>query len=272
MDHLKRWVADVKEEIITALHHPYLAKYIKQPELDEDKLLLVTALFHDKEWPEREANPCILATMFMQMALDTHEDVHEEEQPLMVRQLTVLAGDYYSGLFYSILAKHSLSSFIPSLSEGIKEVNESKMALYEPSTHPMTAVEEWVRSIETTESALYCRLADRLYATSFRPLLQAVLLWKRLIHIRDVWEQSRLSSMAFLRYQHILFPHVEGELTSEQRQHVTNTLQQLVQQTSERVERVVNERTSLPAYLVERIHEMLRDELSISNMKLAEEG
>ena len=49
---------------------------------------------------------------------------------IKVRQLTVFAGDYYSGLYYKHLAKVGNISIIRMLSEGVKDINEHKVIVY----------------------------------------------------------------------------------------------------------------------------------------------
>ena len=68
------------------------------------------------------------------MGLDLHERVSVEperaEQGMRSRQLFVLAGDYFSSLFYRFLAERGEIRTISRLSEAVCEVNEAKMELY----------------------------------------------------------------------------------------------------------------------------------------------
>lgn len=67
--------------------------------------------------------------MLVQIALDIHErviqiDYLQEEHK--TRQLTVLAGDYYSSLYYERLSKISEIKLIQLLANGIRKINEKK--------------------------------------------------------------------------------------------------------------------------------------------------
>src|SRR5690625_8001095 len=77
----------------------------------------------------------IVATMLVQVALDTHELVpvtssaDASEFKTSARQLTVLAGDYFSGLYYLLLAETEDIKLVQILSCAIKTINAYKMLL-----------------------------------------------------------------------------------------------------------------------------------------------
>ena len=98
----------------------------------------------------------VVTIMLVQIALDTHERVsnkagEEEIEFHKCRQLTVLAGDYYSGLYYYLLSMNRDIVLIRALAEGIKEINEHKIMLYQKA-HETT--DDIMKSIATIESAL----------------------------------------------------------------------------------------------------------------------
>ena len=75
----------------------------------------------------------MLTIMLVQSALDTHELIpadNDSEMSETEKQLSVLAGDYYSGLYYYLLSKNNNIELIQLLAEAIKEINEDKMNLY----------------------------------------------------------------------------------------------------------------------------------------------
>ncbi|AZK47171.1 heptaprenyl diphosphate synthase component 1 [Paenibacillus lentus] len=76
-----------------------------------------------------------LAAFLVQLGLDTHDTIDvdstcKEERSMRSRQLKVLAGDYFSSLFYQLLAKAGQIEMVSSMSSAICEVNRLKVGLY----------------------------------------------------------------------------------------------------------------------------------------------
>ncbi|PWA12376.1 heptaprenyl diphosphate synthase [Pueribacillus theae] len=119
--------AELKDRIRQAIYHPYLLKYIEPPKIDEEKLLILCSISNEKN--DNIKQETILSTMLVQIALDIHDNVlliDLTSNSQKERQLTVLAGDYYSSLYYKRLSLINERRLIRMLADGIKEVNELK--------------------------------------------------------------------------------------------------------------------------------------------------
>lgn len=135
--------------------HAYVDDNIQQPAIDDIKLKLLYSMMKCSKLPQPKIEQYILSTMFVQMALDIHEMVpvnnnrNENSTNQKKRQLMVLAGDYYSGLFYSLLSETEDFSVIHILSTAIREINEYKMQLYFNKVTSFTDVFQLVKKIES---------------------------------------------------------------------------------------------------------------------------
>ena len=115
--------------------------------------------------------------MLVQIALDTHEKVsnkaNEETSGFHKRrQLTVLAGDYYSGLYYYLLSMNCDIILIRALAEGIKEINEHKIMLYQKAH---VAIRDIMESVVIIESALLQKTCDHFQLSNWKPYITYVL-------------------------------------------------------------------------------------------------
>ncbi|USB34762.1 heptaprenyl diphosphate synthase component 1 [Paenibacillus sp. YPG26] len=97
--------------------------------------LLYTFLIGQEGFSEAEAENIALAVYLVQLGMDTHdlidaEPIRKEEGLMRSRQLNVLAGDYFSSLFYELLAGAGRIELISELSSSVCEVNRKKVNLY----------------------------------------------------------------------------------------------------------------------------------------------
>jgi len=136
--------------------HSYLEKFIKSPVINKDKLTILSFLLKQSTLPEDKQYHYIVATTLVQMALDTHDHVQitnkleQDETDVTTRQLTVLAGDYYSALYYFLLSEIDDIHIIRVLASAIKEVNEYKMQLYDMVGHSFSHYMTLLHKIDTT--------------------------------------------------------------------------------------------------------------------------
>ncbi|TWG30980.1 heptaprenyl diphosphate synthase [Geobacillus sp. C56-T2] len=199
-------LASLKEQIERLLDHPYLRAHIPVPAVDEDRLLLSLSMLDGAKEALDEPDRCITAMMLMQIALDTHEDVTDRGGDLRTRQLAVLAGDLYSGLFYELLARSGDAALIRLFAEAVREVNEQKVLLYEKKTEQL---ERLVSAVATVESALLVKLADRIGAPQWGQFARHYLLLRRLRSEKESFVRGGASAL-FDQMARIAFPRVKA--------------------------------------------------------------
>nr|WP_239454502.1 heptaprenyl diphosphate synthase component 1 [Bacillus suaedaesalsae] len=181
------------KQINECIHHSYLKKYLHAPKVDEDKLTLLVAMCNELNVEEKVLHTYIITTMLVQIALDTHELVavgsNSSDKQQKVQQLTVLAGDYFSGLYYKLLADIEDTQMIKLLAESIKLINEHKIRVYR---HDLTYPEPLFDSIKIIEGQLFKNIAKTFQLLFWGEIIPEILLLKRLYK-----EQSELSSSGY---------------------------------------------------------------------------
>ncbi|MRC16112.1 heptaprenyl diphosphate synthase [Bacillus thuringiensis] len=174
--------AGIKEKLMEKLRHPYFINYIEEPFIDEEKIVLLYGALKSANLHIEQIEHYVVTIMLVQIALDTHERVsnkagEEEIEFHKCRQLTVLAGDYYSGLYYYLLSMNRDIVLIRALAEGIKEINEHKIMLYQKA-HETT--DDIMKSVVTIESALLQKTCDHFHLSHWKPFITYVLGGNRL--------------------------------------------------------------------------------------------
>ncbi|ANS47130.1 heptaprenyl diphosphate synthase [Bacillus thuringiensis] len=174
--------AGIKEKLMEKLRHPYFINYIEEPFIDEEKIALLYGALKSANLHIEQIEHYVVTIILVQIALDTHERVsnkagEEEIEFHKCRQLTVLAGDYYSGLYYYLLSMNRDIVLIRALAEGIKEINEHKIMLYQKA-HETT--DDIMKSVVTIESALLQKTCDHFHLSHWKPFITYVLGGNRL--------------------------------------------------------------------------------------------
>src|SRR5690606_19602496 len=117
----------------------------------------------------------IITTMLVQVALDIHEEIPDDNgDNIDVKyQLSILAGDYYSGLYYSMLAEIEERSFISLLASAIKQINELKMKNYYLQSD---SVEMYWSLKKQINSRLIQSIAEHFQVVDEIPVMSEILL------------------------------------------------------------------------------------------------
>lgn len=177
-------INELKALIEDKIQHTYLERYINKPIIDEDKLFILSVIFANTSMPTSKKKQYIITTMLAQIALDTHDlvpvtnDKMEGEENRAAKQLTVLAGDYYSGLYYLLLSEIEAFDMIHILASAIKEINEYKMKLYYQEIY---SFQDLIHVLKKIESLLILRVAAYINEPILNPIIEDWLISGRLI-------------------------------------------------------------------------------------------
>lgn len=162
---MQQQMEQVRTRIQRAIAHPYVDRYIQPRIIDEDRISFTLSMLRSAQVEANIALDYVFAMMLIQLALDTHDEV-DEQQTVQQKQLTVLAGDLYSGLYYEFLAQRHDISLIRRFAEAIKEINIQKIRLQQLSPDDP----ERFHCIAIIESALLRQLAKHVHADEWGEL------------------------------------------------------------------------------------------------------
>ncbi|CAH0220213.1 heptaprenyl diphosphate synthase component 1 [Peribacillus sp. NPDC101481] len=268
-------IRQLKRLIETKAQHPYLLKYIQKPSLDEDKLILLWGLFNDLDVLSEKRNQYIISTMLVQIALDTHEIVSnsgegtELPEVLKNRQLQVLAGDYYSGLYYQVLASVGNVDMIRILSSAIKKINDNKIILYQQGS--INDVPTLLMTIKAIEASLIHKLADYYNEPAWIEVAEDLLLLKRLHAEKSSYMESGQSIVFDVLREMPLDDSIGGEVTiSEKEEQVRTQFDKCLRDARQSVQCSMRKLAKLDDELLERVKAILEQTESIANSYVKE--
>lgn len=271
---IRQKLSEVKRQVEQKVLHPYLIKFIETPFIDDDKLLLLISIMDQLDLSDRQRKNYALTTMLIQIALDTHEHVSNEKisgtLELTSRQLTVLAGDYYSGLYYKLLADTDDITMIKVLAKGIKEVNEHKITVFQQE---FDGIEKLMTSIKIIESSLLAKIIDYFQVTVWSEVVSNLLLVKRLLDEKKRYIQTG-GSQFFETMKKIIFPKTDlkfKDLSNEQRKYLLVICDRYIEFSKSTVENRIQQLPHLNEQLESRIFSILNQHQPIAKT-FVEEG
>jgi heptaprenyl diphosphate synthase len=178
-------VRELKKSFNSLTKHSYLERYVEVPAIDEDKVRFLYAMLSEHA-SKKEAKAYTLAAVLAQAALDVHEAISlhklQTDSVRKNRQLTVLAGDYYSSLYYYLLAEEKQIPMIRIFSHSIQEINEHKMNIYEADELTYTDAK---RNVEKAESILLQNIANHYNQNYWKEIFNDFFFLKRLVFERN---------------------------------------------------------------------------------------
>ncbi|MDT8860019.1 heptaprenyl diphosphate synthase component 1 [Alkalihalobacillus sp. MEB130] len=186
-------VKEIKRSFYSLTEHLYLQSYVPEPKIDDDKVRFLFAMMY-KRFSNTEAKMFTISALLLQAALDIHDEVSlhpvTSDKLRKNRQLTVLAGDYYLGLHYFLLAEKNHVSMIRMFSQSIQEVNESKIHLYDTTDLTFEDIEHTASQVE---SALMQNMAQFFDLPSWKKVIKDYFYLKKLVQEKSMWLEGKES-------------------------------------------------------------------------------
>lgn len=185
--------------------------------------LLYTFLNHREQHSGQltEAGP--LAAFLVQLGLDTHDmiDVEErqkEEKEMRSRQLKVLAGDYFSSVFYQLLAHSGQIRLVNSMSAAICEVNRLKVRLYNSLKRMLLPAEAYVKERVKLKMTLFLSFSQQM-DKSVRNVWD--LLLEELSHCEVVMEEIKQSVTSPAERKGFAYLRILESATAEDKERIS---------------------------------------------------
>jgi heptaprenyl diphosphate synthase len=267
MQNIRQKYTDIKEKLEKRVFDTYLLKYIEKPMIDEDKLLILISMMDALEVPLRKVENYCLAAMLIQIALDTHEHINKLSKDGKMRQLTVLAGDYYSGLYYKILAESEDIVLIKAISAGVKEINEHKVVVYRQDSED---IEKLMASMKLIESSILMKISDHFNMDFWSDFLGNLLFFKRLLKEKSKFTRGE-NSVLFDAMKKVLFPIRLSSLLAEQNQQLLMVCDHYLELSKQAIENGVLMSSHINDLLAARISSLLKQYQPIAKT-FVEEG
>ncbi|EOR23605.1 heptaprenyl diphosphate synthase component 1 [Cytobacillus oceanisediminis] len=249
---IQELLESVKRRVVEKTSNHYLQKHIPNPILDEHKLLLTISVLLQVKIKKQDIITYATTITLIQIALDTHELITNEKMHKgneRNRQLTVLAGDLYSGQYYKILAEIEDFRMLKFLAEGIKEVNENKIFFYHQNAN---SIEQLKESLKTIEGALIQKLVDYYQLDGWKLFVREFLFLSRIRKEKEEYNHTNSSIVvdAFCEYENKKLLPINSNKVA--------VLDKHIKETSFRLEELLENLPDLQAELRENVYQLLK--------------
>lgn len=166
--YIQKSMTQYKTAVFMHVRHRTLQRFTGDPVINENQMFYLLLPFLNGEPYEQQQHAATIVGV-VHAALAAHDLIKEQDATSKEQQLTVLAGDYYSGRYYQILAASGDISLIRSISQAIIERCEANTALYEAQTR---SVAEWLDALTIVESVLIAAFFGHANLQQYTPIMQ----------------------------------------------------------------------------------------------------
>lgn len=169
-------ISSMELDVLKAVRQRTLEKYTAGPAVERARMFFLLLPFFDgKQWSGKiEASAKTVSIVYA--ALHAHDQVKEDAPVTKKQQLTVLAGDFYSGIYYHMLTNLKNIPLIQRIATAIVQVSEEKASFYEDTVRSTAEIDE---TIEVIESELLTAFYDFYGYDEYTPLAKLTLNYLR---------------------------------------------------------------------------------------------
>ncbi|MGM0897437.1 MAG: heptaprenyl diphosphate synthase component 1 [Bacillota bacterium] len=183
-------IISMEIDVLKAVRQRTLDQLTEGPFVKEARLFfLLLPFFNGEQWSDKmETSARTVAIVYA--ALHAHDRVKEEMPISKEQQLTVLAGDFYSGIYYQMLAEGKNIEMVQRLASAIIQVSEKKASFHEHGIQQPEEVEETVRVIET---ALLNAFYEENNFSHYKQLMELCLVYTRYVEELEALKDGNFS-------------------------------------------------------------------------------
>ncbi|AHI56445.1 heptaprenyl diphosphate synthase component 1 [Listeria ivanovii] len=249
----KAGLKEVEQLVHEQAVYQYLQENNEGGQMDKDQMLFLHEAISGSDLTDVAAYRVVSATLYMILAHDTHEKIDEPGDIVQLtrkeQELTVLAGDFYSALYYQTLAELEMIPLLRALQSGVQETNTAKTNIYQ--LHVATD-EEYLTQLTLTNAAIFAKFAKYfMNDETFISLGCQFFLLKRLQMERDLYKEIGASRLKRA------FDH--GYFAKNAVSNFENWLMEIISDVKREVERLKEKAEPLSNILEKRIVEVLND-------------
>ncbi|MBC2271144.1 heptaprenyl diphosphate synthase component 1 [Listeria welshimeri] len=245
------------KEVEQLVHEQAVYQYLQENneggQMDKDQMLFLHEAISGSDLTDAAAHRVVSATLYMILAHDTHEKIDEPDDIIQLtrkeQELTVLAGDFYSALYYRTLAELEMIPLLRALQSGVQETNTAKTNIYQ--LHVATD-EEYLTQLTMTNAAIFTKFAKYFMKDqTFIILGCQFFLLKRL--------QKELTTYREIGASRLKRAYDHGYFAKEAVTNFESWLVAIIRDVKSEVERLNNESETLSNILEKRIIEVIND-------------
>ncbi|WKA57234.1 heptaprenyl diphosphate synthase component 1 [Planococcus shenhongbingii] len=143
-------ITSMELDVLKAVKQRTLENFTEGPSVERARLFFLLLPFFDENHWSGEIEASAKTVSIVYAALHAHDQVKENALVITKKQqLTVLAGDFYSGIYYQMLANSNNITMIQRLATSIIKVSENKASFYDGLVRSVEEIDDLVHVIET---------------------------------------------------------------------------------------------------------------------------